>query len=117
MSDPTCFDPTFGQIVYYIAWPDVRAIKIGTTAQIRQRMRALRGSSGVARLIAAEAGSYELEKQRHVQFSGLSQGYEFFCWGIELAEHVIAVRRATGWHPSDRPDGLPAVIKGRHFVH
>jgi hypothetical protein len=55
-----------GGCVYYVRIEDY--IKIGWTAQLRSRMRALRVDASKA-LLAIEPGTKELERQRHQEFA------------------------------------------------
>jgi len=83
-------------VVYYVRLkPD--QIKIGTTAYLAHRMRALR----VARdedILAAEPGGRDVEKQRHRQFADLRiNAYrEDFRSGEELMAHIEQTRNEHG---------------------
>lgn len=83
-------------VVYYVRLkPD--QIKIGTTAYLAHRMRALR----VVRdedILAAEPGGRDVEKQRHRQFAALRiNAYrEDFRPGEELMVHIKEIRREHG---------------------
>lgn len=57
-------------IVYYLTRSD-GAVKIGTTRSYNSRIRRLRKQHGPLSLIHWEWGSFELEAQRHEQFSDL----------------------------------------------
>lgn len=100
------FDPLREAVVYYISWRGVNEVKIGTTSNLRLRVGALSTQHSPAKVLAAEPGSYYLERKRHRQFASLALGNERFRWAPALSEHIQEVRDRTGWTPSNSRDGL-----------
>lgn len=100
------FTPFGRSVVYYVSWPAVSQVKIGTTTNIRLRLKALNRASKPARLLAAEPGHYYLEKRRHREFSSSALGGELFTWTPRLAEHIAGIRETTGWVPNRTVNGL-----------
>jgi hypothetical protein len=77
-------------VVYYLA-TDPGHVKIGTTSDIVARLGHLK--STWADVIAVEFGSFELERERHQQFSHLRvEGCERFKAEGDLLDHVTALR-------------------------
>lgn len=73
-------------VVYYVRARD--RIKVGTTANPRQRFTAL----GVVEVIAFERGGRALERRRHEQFAALRYaGSEWFRAEGALLDHALAV--------------------------
>lgn len=81
-------------VVYYLRYAD--RIKIGTTAQPRQRLAAVRHEE----LLAFERGDRVLERRRHAQFAVLREGGEWFTATAELRAHAAGL--AGGIDPWDR---------------
>lgn len=74
-------------VVYYLGYAD--RIKIGTTANPRQRFAAIRHDD----LLALERGDRTLERRRHAQFADERFGTtEWFAVSPVLGAHVAAVR-------------------------
>lgn len=90
-----------GTVVYYVGWrdrPDV--VKIGTTQNLRKRLRGLGSTTRPAAVLVAEPGSYYLEGKRHRQFAHLridDGTRETYQWTPQLADHVQHVRQEVGW--------------------
>lgn len=85
-----------GYVVYY-ARLGANHIKIGTTGDLRARMVALRVVND-SNLLAAEPGSYDLERQRHEQFKKwrYQRRKEDFGEAPDLLEHIRQVRADHG---------------------
>lgn len=80
-------------VVYYIRYDD--RVKIGTSADPRQRLRALWHQE----LLAFERGGRELERQRHNQFAELREGGEWFRADPLLLRHALSIRAGVDpWH-------------------
>lgn len=80
-------------VVYYLRWEG--RIKIGTSAQPRRRLAAIRHEE----LLAFEPGDRVVEHSRHVQFAHLREGGEWFRADAELVSHAAALAGATPpWH-------------------
>lgn len=97
--------------VYYMAWADQPdAIKIGTTTDLRKRLRALGRAHTllvVSRVLVAEPGTYNLERSRHHQFRTLRiNGSEYFRWCPQLAEHITDLRRKLEWVDAPTVGGI-----------
>lgn len=85
-------------VVYYVAWknrPDI--VKIGTTTNLRLRLKGLSSTREPARVLVVEPGSYHLERKRHRQFSHLRVENEIYRWVPQMAEHVQALREVVNW--------------------
>jgi hypothetical protein len=77
-------------VVYYLRFRD--RVKIGTSAQPRQRLRAIRHEE----LLAFERGDRGLERRRHSQFAADRLGEsEWFQHSDALAAHVAALREGV----------------------
>ncbi|MFD1719941.1 GIY-YIG nuclease family protein [Amnibacterium endophyticum] len=81
-------------VVYYLGWRD--RIKIGTTANPRQRFAAIRHD----RLLALERGDRALEQRRHREFAAERTWREWFDTSERLRAHVDVL--AGGVDPWDR---------------
>lgn len=77
-------------VVYYLRFAD--RIKIGTTANPRQRFGQLRFDE----LLAFERGDRRVERRRHEQFAAVRLGGEWFAAAPALVSHVESI--AAG-HP------------------
>lgn len=75
-------------VVYYVRFAD--RLKIGTSANPRQRLAALRFEE----LIAFERGDRLLERRRHEEFAELRGTGEWFRLGDPLLGHVRRLRAA-----------------------
>lgn len=69
-------------VVYYIQWAD--RIKIGTSANLPSRLRALTYD----RLLAIEPGSHALEHMRHLEFRAHRVRGEWFANAKQLRDHI-----------------------------
>lgn len=87
---------TAAYVVYYARLGN-NHIKIGTTADLPRRMVELRVVN-VSNLLAAEPGSYDVERQRHEQFRKwrYNRRKEDFGEGPDLLEHIRAIREQHG---------------------
>ncbi|MBA2951602.1 GIY-YIG nuclease family protein [Streptomyces himalayensis] len=83
-------------VVYYIRRG--RYVKIGTTTQLRNRMRDLLPDE----VLAVEPGSYKLEGELHQRFAGLRlhPSCEYFLLDNELQAHIDQVLERVGPPPS-----------------
>ncbi|MGN6445750.1 GIY-YIG nuclease family protein [Amnibacterium sp.] len=82
-------------VVYYLRWAD--RVKIGTTANPRQRFSAIRHDA----LLALERGDRRLEQRRHRQFAEERAGSsEWFVLSERLGAHIDVL--AAGVDPWDR---------------
>lgn len=86
--DPELSRPRI-DVVYYIRWND--RIKIGTSNNPRQRLRALWHDE----LLAFERGGREQERTRHLEFADLREGGEWFTADSRLLDHAAALRGTT----------------------
>jgi hypothetical protein len=80
---------TPGEVVYYLSFAD--RIKIGTTVNIRERLRALPHD----RLLATEPGGAGLEHERHAQFASARLSGEWFTSTPALLAHIRRLRRRS----------------------
>lgn len=78
-------------VVYYLRYAD--RIKIGTSAQPRRRLGAIRHDA----LLAFERGGRSLEQQRHRQFAALREGGEWFRAAPELLAHITELECPDPW--------------------
>ncbi len=79
-------------VVYYVRWNE--RIKIGTSAQPRRRLAAIRHQE----LLAFERGGRELERRRHDEFAAVREGGEWFTATAELVAHCAGIRgEASPW--------------------
>lgn len=82
-------------VVYYLRWRD--RVKIGTTANPRQRFAAIRHEA----LLAFERGDRAVERRRHGEFAAERGGTsEWFELSPRLLAHIDAL--AVGVDPWDR---------------
>ena len=82
-------------VVYYLRWDD--RVKIGTTANPRQRFTAIRHEE----VLAFERGDRRLEQRRHAEFATeRAGGSEWFALSDRLAAHIDVL--AGGVDPWDR---------------
>lgn len=82
-------------VVYYLRYAD--RVKIGTSAQPRQRLRAIRHEE----LLAFERGDRAVEQRRHAQFATVRLGgSEWFRLSTELEAHITELRAGVDdpWH-------------------
>lgn len=81
-------------VVYYITWRDVDHIKIGTSQNLRNRLRQLKKNGQRPRLLALEEGGHQLEAKRHRQFRDLRKpGSELFRPSQVLIDHIDNLKR------------------------
>ena len=78
------------QVVYYMRQGG--EIKIGTTTDLKARMRAIRHEE----LMAIEQGGHGKEHARHVQFANLRTDGEWFTTSMDLVAHVMNIRKTYG---------------------
>jgi hypothetical protein len=92
---PGTFSDAPGAVVYYIRRG--KYVKIGTTTNLKQRMRDLMPDE----VLAVEPGSYKLESDLHYAFRGirLSPDREYFELTEELQAHIGAVIEKHGPPP------------------
>ena len=74
------------EVVYYVRFDD--RIKIGTTGNLKQRMRAVWHDE----VVALERGGRRRERSRHEQFAMSRLGGEWFAASADLMEHIEQVR-------------------------
>lgn len=78
--------PTFPPFVYYLMLGPT-TVKIGTTRDVTARVQQLR--SELQYVVALERGSYEIERQRHLQFADERLGLkEDFRLSDRLKAHI-----------------------------
>ncbi|WP_394436266.1 GIY-YIG nuclease family protein [Streptomyces sp. SGAir0957] len=96
---PGSFGDAPGAVVYYIRRGEY--VKIGTTTNLRNRMRDLMPDE----VLAIEPGSYELEATLHAEFGKIrvSLSMEYFHLTDELKAHIDAVVAEHGPPPPDLP--------------
>jgi hypothetical protein len=101
---PGAFGDAAGAVVYYIRRGEY--VKIGTTTNLKQRMRDLMPDE----VLAVEPGSYDLESTLHAQFAEIrfSPSMEYFKLTEELQEHIAAVVERHGPPPSGLSQFGPA---------
>ena len=86
-------EPPRVDVVYYLRFAD--RIKIGTTANPRQRLAQLKHDE----LLAFERGNRTLERRRHVQFAEARyDATEWFRSSEALLAHVAIVRTDDPWN-------------------
>ena len=74
-------------VVYYLRFDD--RVKVGTTANLRQRL----GAIWHEELVALERGDRHRERMRHGQFAATRHpGTEWFAPSPELEAHLVALR-------------------------
>lgn len=78
-------------VVYYMRIGE--RVKIGTTTNLKKRM----ASIGPEELLATEPGWYDLEKQRHAQFTHYRVKGEWFRYEGAVKQHVMELRKKLGW--------------------
>lgn len=95
---PGTFGDAPGGVVYYVR--RAQFVKIGTTTQLRGRMRSLMPDE----VLAVEPGSYRLEGELHRRFRHIRvrPNLEFFKYTSELRSHIQGVVDRVG----PPPDGL-----------
>lgn len=83
-------------VVYYVRLGE-NHIKIGTTGRLADRMAELRVANR-ANLLAAEPGTYDVEKKRHRQFALLryQRRKEDFAESPRLLQHIDDIRHQWG---------------------
>jgi len=83
------------EIVYFLQAEGDGRIKIGTTKDLRRRLRVLRAGSPVRlRLIAMVRGGRDLERMLHLAFASLRRGRtEWFEPGERLVSYVRGLRK------------------------
>ncbi|MFD5491601.1 GIY-YIG nuclease family protein [Streptomyces sp. NPDC127091] len=96
---PGSYGDAPGGVVYYIRRGQY--VKIGTTTNLRNRMRDLMPDE----VLAIEPGSYDLEATLHATFARirLSPSMEYFHLTEELRAHITAVVAKHGSPPPDLP--------------
>jgi len=96
---PGTFGDAPGAVVYYIRRG--KYVKIGTTTNLKQRMRDLMPDE----VLAVEPGSYNLESALHAEFAEIrfSPSLEYFELTDELQAHIDTVVEKHG----PPPPGLP----------
>jgi len=101
---PGAFGDAAGAVVYYIRRGGY--VKIGTTTNLKQRMRDLMPDE----VLAVEPGSYDLESTLHARFAEIrfSPSMEYFKLTEELQEHIAAVIERHGPPPSGLSQFGPA---------
>jgi hypothetical protein len=81
-------------IVYYLRLPDGN-IKIGTSRRPLERLTRHRRDKGDVEVLAVEFGSYELEHQRHAEFTAdRIDRTETFAPSAVLMAHIQTLREA-----------------------
>jgi hypothetical protein len=101
---PGSFGDASNGVVYYIRRG--KYVKIGTTTNLKQRMRDLMPDE----VLAVEPGSYKLESDLHYAFRGirLSPDREYFELTEELQGHIDAVIEKHGPPPRGLSQFNPA---------
>lgn len=80
-------------VVYYLRFD--RRVKIGTTANPRQRLARIRHDE----VLAFERGDRVVEQERHREFSASREGGEWFTLSSELSTHIVGLRSlGDPWH-------------------
>lgn len=86
------------EVVYYVLAFD-GIVKIGTSADLLNRLRAIDNDGRRSRdnVLAIEFGGQALERARHEQFSHLlDHGREYFRLDSDLSAHIESLRSALG---------------------
>lgn len=73
------------EVVYYLRYAD--RVKIGTTADPRRRLKAIRHDE----LLAFERGGRAVEQARHARFAHLREGGEWFTAAPDLLAHIATL--------------------------
>lgn len=85
-------EPERTHVVYYLAMSP-NTVKIGTTGDIKGRMRGLR--TDIQYVLAVEPGDHTVEHQRHKEFGPDRIGRrEDFRVSPELQQHIEQLRRS-----------------------
>lgn len=85
-------EPERTHVVYYLAMSP-NTVKIGTTGDIKGRMRGLR--TDIQYVLAVEPGDHTVEHQRHKEFSSDRIGRrEDFRVSPELQQHIEQLRQS-----------------------
>lgn len=89
-------------VVYYVTWPSSpfsQQVKIGYSANLRQRLTALRRKGHAPEVLVAELGDRKGEFRRHRQFSSVrlldehtGAETEFFRLSPQLGEHITQLQ-------------------------
>lgn len=84
--------------MYYLRFD--RRVKIGTSAQPRSRLAAIRHDE----LLTFESGGRARESERHRQFADLREGGEWFTLVAPLTDHIASLQRVAPdpWAAYDR---------------
>lgn len=93
---PTSSDQPFAESVYYVRIGD--HVKIGTTADLRSRMRALYVDHDPDLLLAIEPGNRQVETSRHAQFRDERVYFnrELFNPSRRLLQYIDALNQEYG---------------------
>lgn len=87
------------QVVYYLERIDrPMQIKIGTTKDLRTRIRELGARGRTVTLLATEPGGVVIERRRHEQFADLRLDGEWFSARsplVEWVEHLKVLAKAA----------------------
>lgn len=88
-------------VVYYIQFGNL--IKIGMSTNLSSRLDTIPWD----KVLLTEPGGYELEGQRHKQFSHLNHSLEWFTEDAELTDFIDARREDLAAENSERYGDLP----------
>lgn len=83
-------------IVYFIQFPGLSYVKIGTTLDLRGRLKSLQSSvpNGFLEVLATTPGGYSVESELHVRFAHLRREGEWFELRDELADYIATLGSA-----------------------
>ncbi len=99
-----------GRVVYFIAAPSLRLVKIGHTASLAQRYYEIsRGSPVAVELVGFARGGPDLEARVHAQFAPLRRRGEWFVHDDALTAFIAAhdARRALAAIAANSTGGEP----------
>jgi T5orf172 domain len=76
-------------VVYYITRVDKPGlVKIGTTKNLKERLRELGTRGREVKLLATEPGDWKLERLRHLEFAPMRVEGEWFTFAAPILVHI-----------------------------
>lgn len=76
-------------VVYYITRIDKPGlVKIGTTKDLKTRLRELGSRGRTLTLLATEPGDWKLEQRRHLEFAPMRAEGEWFNFAAPILAHI-----------------------------
>lgn len=80
-----CYDP---RVIYFVRKVKTGQIKIGYSANVRERMRALRAEHGPLDLLAVIHGDERAERAQHERWAWFHSHLEWFNSGAALLRYI-----------------------------